>query len=241
MTGSSIAGIVCLLLAGIAAYIGWSARAAAKILEDTPRTQAAKVKQSGYFEVQGKAVCDAPLQAPRDGKPCVWYRHVITEQYEEDYTDSDGNRRTRTRSRTVLNETRGTTFQIEDNTGRVACRPDGADIQGHGSSRRHRHEQPLLGGFFDSFTDWGRRERATGQTEKIEVLYVGDFLYAIGQIDHHPGGLTMGPDSKGGRPFMLSIHSEEEILARKVLTFQIACVAVVVFGLLGPLLLLRGL
>lgn len=240
MTGSTIGGVVCFILAGIAAFIAWSAKASAQVLEDTPTTEAGRVQSSGYFEVQGKVVCEAPLQAPRDQRPCVWYRHVITEHYEERYTDSEGRDRTRSKSRTILNETRGTTFQIQDRTGRVSCRPDGADIQGHGSSRRHRQEQPLLGSIFESVGSWGRRDRTTGQTEKVEVLYVGDFLYAIGQIDHHPGGLTMGPDKQGGRPFLLSIHSEEEILAKKRLTFQLACVAVVVFGLLSPFLLLRG-
>jgi hypothetical protein len=51
----------------------------------------------------------------------------------------------------------------------------------------------------------------------------------------------MGPDKQGGRPFMLSIHSEEEILARKKLTYQVAGIAAVVLGILGPLLLFRGL
>jgi hypothetical protein len=241
VTGSTIAGVVCLLLACLAAYIGWSAKTSAQVLEDTPRTQAGNVSKSGYYEVQGKVMCESPLQAPRDQRPCVWYRHVITEEIEEHYTDSQNRRCTRRRTRTILDETQGTLFQIEDNTGQVACRPDGADIQGHGSSRRHRHEQPLFGSLFESFTRWGSPDRTLGQNEKIEALFVGDFLYAIGQIDHHPGGLTMGPDKQGGRPFMLSIHSEEEILARKKLTYQVAGIAAVVLGILGPLLLFRGL
>lgn len=234
-------GLILVLLGLVATWFALKLRKTIQDMEDTPTTPVSGIRRSGYFEVKGKAVCQNALSAPRSGSPCIYYHHKITEQYEESYEDSEGEYRTRTKTRTVLNETRSCPFGIQDSTGTLPISPTGATFEGHDSN------SGLIGPGDSSWKaemaaqagHWAREYQ--GQREEITVIPVGIQLYAIGAVEQHPGGLTMQADQEGGRAFRISTRSEEEQLEALDLQFKMAAAGAGVGFLGGGFLILRGL
>lgn len=98
-------------------------------------------KTSGVFiglvEVKGTAEAERPLTSHLAGCACVHYRWTVEEHWSrtvtETYTDSKGNRRTRTRResgwRTVAQGGEQIPFYLKDDCGVVLVRPEGAKIE----------------------------------------------------------------------------------------------------------------
>lgn len=233
-------GLILILGGLIALYFAIRLRSTIQVMEDTPTTPVKGIKSSGYYEVKGTIRCDHPLGAPRTGAPCVYYHHVITEQYEESYRDSEGDYKTRTKSRTILNETRSCPFGIQDSTGTIQVQPDGATFEatvsesGRSGSRDSSWKAEMGAAI-------GMRTREhQGQREVITVIPVASRIYAIGAVEHHPAGLTMQADKSQNRAFRISMKSEEEQL--ETLGFQFKLAAAGVLGGFGGgiFLLLKG-
>lgn len=91
----------------------------------------------GLVELKGTAECETPVTSFLAEATCVHYRYSITERWErevvETYTDSEGKTQTRTRIEsgwtTVDSGGDETPFYLQDDTGVVLVRPDGADIR----------------------------------------------------------------------------------------------------------------
>jgi len=107
-----------------------------RLLMDTP-TSKAKGVFMGQVELSGRAVTPAPLRSFLAGCECVWFRYAVEEQWErwetETYTDSKGNRKTRQVRKsgwTRVDEGGAQpAFAVEDETGSVQVRPEGAEIE----------------------------------------------------------------------------------------------------------------
>jgi hypothetical protein len=107
-----------------------------RLLMDTP-TSKAKGVFVGQVELSGLAVTTAPLRSHLAGCECVWFRYAVEEQWErwetETYTDSKGNRKTRQVRKsgwTRVDEGGAQpAFGVEDETGSVQVRPEGAEIE----------------------------------------------------------------------------------------------------------------
>src|SRR5688572_18739477 len=54
-----------------------------------------------------------PLKGPASGKECVWWRHEVTEHWEEWTTDSKGNRTKNNQSREVKDESSTEVFTLK--------------------------------------------------------------------------------------------------------------------------------
>jgi hypothetical protein len=106
-----------------------------RLLCDTP-TSKAKGVFIGQVELSGRALLDAPVRSYLAGADCVWFRYSVEEQWSrwetETYTDSRGNRKTRQVRKTGWTQIdaggAAPAFRVEDETGAVQVRPDGADI-----------------------------------------------------------------------------------------------------------------
>ena len=94
----------------------------------------------GLVEVKGTTQCEAPLESYLAGISCVYFSYEIEERWSrevtETVTDDKGNTHTETRTETgwstVASETQSTPFYIEDDTGSVLVRPEGARIEALG-------------------------------------------------------------------------------------------------------------
>lgn len=111
-------------VAGFAGWRAWRHLRRVRIIEDLPTAKARSAHQ-GYVELEGmgRLMDGAPIIAPLSGLPCVWYRYRI----EELVTYYDRGRR-RTRWRTIERGESDAIFWLEDETGRVAVDPGGAEI-----------------------------------------------------------------------------------------------------------------
>ncbi len=126
-TDPVVVALMITVVASIALVVGWRAWRSlfqARLIEDTPVSKARSAPQ-GYVELEGiaRAMDGAPTIAPLTGLPCCWYRYLV----EEQTTTHDRNGEHR-RWEVVDRGECTDTFWLEDNTGRVALDPEGAEI-----------------------------------------------------------------------------------------------------------------
>ncbi len=107
-----------------------------RLLRDLPTSKARGVF-IGLVELKGSAEAEAPLRSFLAGQRCVHYRYSVEERWSrtvtEHYTDKDGKSQTRTRHEsgwnTVASGGETMPFYLQDDTGVVLVRPDGARIE----------------------------------------------------------------------------------------------------------------
>ena len=109
-------------------------------IADTPTSDAAHVFV-GTNEVTGRAVpVGSPVVGPFSGVEAVWYRSLLEKEVKNDKGSS---------WRKVSEETSHSPFWIEDDTGRVLVRPDGASVDARDRRRSTHSGVPER---YDSFT-----------------------------------------------------------------------------------------
>lgn len=123
------AGLVVVALVLLWPYIRCMRRR--RLLLDIPTSKAGGVTL-GLSELKGSAEECEPMTSHLAETPVVHYRWTCEEHWRrtESYTDSKGNRRTRTRSGWSTMDSGGETapFRLQDDTGSILVRPAGADI-----------------------------------------------------------------------------------------------------------------
>jgi hypothetical protein len=107
-----------------------------RLLVDTP-TSKAKGVFVGQIELAGRAVIEEPVRSYLAGCECVWFHFSVEEEWSrwetETYTDSKGRSQTRQVRKsgwTTVDEGGATpAFEVEDETGAVRVRPEGAEVE----------------------------------------------------------------------------------------------------------------
>lgn len=125
----AVVGLLFLVAAG---YCGRRRR----LVQDTPTSKCQGVF-IGLVEVKGTAESEAPLRGYLSGTVCVLYSWEVQEHWSrtvtETYRDSKGNTRTRTRHesgwKTVASGGEQLPFYLQDDTGVVLIRPEGATLE----------------------------------------------------------------------------------------------------------------
>ena len=107
-----------------------------RLIDDLPtaKTQGVFI---GLVELKGTAESTAPLTAFLSAQRCVQYHYHVDEHWSrtvtENYTDSDGKTKTRTKQEsgwtTVAQDGEIGEFYLQDDTGTVLVRPQGAKIE----------------------------------------------------------------------------------------------------------------
>jgi len=175
--GSAIAifGIGCV----VSGYFAWRALHHARLIQDTPTAKARSAHQ-GYVELEGVArmMDGAPTLARLSGLSCVWYRYRIEEQITTHYKGQ-----AQRRWKVIDQGTSSDTFWLEDDTGRVAVDPEGADVMPKykdvwkSRSRFAGIAQPAFIAGFLATRHGGNPYRFTE-----ERINHGDPIYAIGLL-----------------------------------------------------------
>ncbi len=176
-------------------------------------------------EVKGVLRCDSPLTSEIAQQPCAAYETSVVREYEETYweTDSQSGRReqkTRRSSNTVSSISRRTRFWVEDATGRVAVEPEGAKLDlTQVVDRFEPAGQIGPGGLsIGNFTlDLGglaiaSGSRTIGYRFREKVLPLDQRVYVLGEASDSSGELAIQRPSDGGKPFLVSVRSEEELV-----------------------------
>jgi hypothetical protein len=96
-------------------------------LETSSVAQVAGASPGTVVEVKGSLRCEKPLKSEMAGQECAYYRsQVIREYYERDLGDDDiGPDR---RSETIASNERFAPFAVEDGSGAVGVRGEGAEV-----------------------------------------------------------------------------------------------------------------
>jgi hypothetical protein len=254
-----IAGIVCLVLAAVAAGIAWWQHRAHKQLLSVEGSTCGDLRQladavsveagAGLFrqrcELSGtvQPAHVGTVQAPQTKREGVWYRTKVTHEYwDYDYVERNGRQvRERTRqSETLTDDQSDAPFAVDDGTGQAIVYPEKAEI--------HEPEQ-----VYDQFEE--KTTRSAGLLELIGasflgndetigyrreewLLPVGTKVFVQGEVVDEDGKLHLRDVEKG--EFRVSTKSEAELIASAASGRKWATVAAVAFAVIGVALAVAG-
>lgn len=252
-----IAGVVLLVLAGVAAYLAVAARKRIQRMTMTETVTAAHLVELHAAAVSAGAadafhevvevtgvVRPGPsglLASPLSHTDCVWHRHEVRRRFREHCTDSKGNRRTRTSYETVSEHTSTDPFQVEDPSGRVLVHPSGAVDRPHQvfdrfvePEGRDRAEgagtRTSLGALISSLAE---RDDTIGFQHSEWALKDGARVYVLAEATDADGSLCLRKP-RDGTAMIVSTRTEEELsqaAGQHGMLYSIAAAAGLVVGL----------
>lgn len=220
--------LVAFAVGGVLLYIRRGTVKKTGLMRRVETTEAARVPvltPGELVEVKGSLRCDFPLQSEMAQRGCAYYRARVLEVHREHSEHGHGSRR---RERAISEHEESVEFYVEDATGRVLVRPEGAEVDAEKVVDRFEDAQT---GFFSS---------KLGDRYVEEILAVDAPVYVLGVVE--PGG-TIGPPQPDNRAqrFVISHRAEEaldESWRRKSLLLGIGAGCAFAFG---GLFLLVGL
>jgi len=211
-------------------------------------------------ELKGRVACDSPVTGELSGEAAAMVHTQVSRDVEVRKRTTDKNGRTTERwvrqTERIHSDERQARFDIDDGTGRVRVRPDGASIDL--TEVVDRFEQPntveqttgslRLGGFsFNFSTSLGSSKRIIGYRFQESILPVGADLYVLGELSDTGDGLAVRDADDPDRPFIVSTKDEESLVRSGKSTIKwgkIGGGACVVLGLvaclIGAVMLILG-
>jgi hypothetical protein len=187
-------------------------------------------------EVKGTLRCESPLKSEMAEQTCAYYRSQVIREYEETDRDADGELRTRRRSEVVASNERFAPFAVEDGSGAVGVRGEGAEVDALEVMNRFEQDTGgagsiTLGGLT---VNLGGGPRTVGYRYVENVLPVDSPAYVLGavQADRQVGAPT---GEEGQSRFLISYRSEEQLekkLKRDALWQGLIAVVFFVVGLI---------
>lgn len=179
---------VVALLGGASVFGAWRAYKNlkhARLIEDIPPSKARSVPQ-GYVELEGvgRLMDGPPIVAPLSATTCVWYRFKVEERQRVQTKNG-----TQTCWVTVQKGESDEVFWLEDDTGRIAIDPEGAQvIPQHRETWQSgmRAQRTSLPNYITAFLATHTGTNPYRFTE--ERIHAGENLYALGlvkNIGHH--------------------------------------------------------
>jgi hypothetical protein len=241
-----IVGAALIVVAGVLFFLRQSQ--AAK-LEQVTATETSTCKEVADLceavgegtpvEVKGSIEPKETLQAELSGNDCVCFRSEVERKWEKERweTDTNGNRRLRTRrgTDTVSQNEVLQPFYVRDETGRVLVDPEGADIDWVESVDRFERGEPeggtlSLGGFQLNLggVRLGSGRRTIGYRFLEWILPPHRAVYLLGGARLVGGEAGVAQPGQRGEKFLISIKSEEEIVAgtrRAILWLTVGAIA----------------
>ncbi len=185
-------------------------------------------------EVKGDLRCESPLQSEMAGQPCAYYLSQVIREYQETEREADGDLETRRRSEVVASNERFAPFAVEDGSGAIGVRGEGAEVDAVEIMNRFERDtggagSVTLGGLT---VNLGERERTIGYRHVESVLPVDAPVYVLG-IVQEDGQLGAPPPGGEGERFLISYRSEEQLerkFKRDALMLGLIALGLFVFG-----------
>lgn len=177
-------------------------------------------------EVKGVIECDQPIESEIEKQSCVYYSMRVTREWEEDYYERDQQtgrdvKKIRKGSDTVSSNTRSIPFKVRDDTGTILVNPNDANIDGEQIVDRFEPQESISGSTisFGSFSfslggvsSTGGR-RTLGYRFNETILPLNRNVYVLGSASDSSGELMIQKSREKGKQFLISLKSEEELLA----------------------------
>lgn len=198
-------------------------------------------------EVKGTIQCDEPLQSQLGGIACVYFDARVTQEYEETYTttDSEGKRvrRTRRGSEVMSHTTSAVPFFVEDASGRMEVKPDGAEFIAESVTSRfepsHADRTSIsLGHFLMNVMPAASGRRILGYRYEERAIPLRRDVYVLGEASDGEGRLRIQkPEAK--ELFLISLKSEAQLTEsarRWSLGFRVGAAVAALAGVLAGML-----
>ena len=184
---------------------------------------------SEYCELKGEIVCNAAVTGEFSGQQLAMVETRVTRVYETRREERDDQGHVRTTwskgSDTLSQNTQTAEFFIDDGSGKVRVRPPAKGVEllelvdrfEPPTAVETRSGQLSLGnGAFElsipTFRS-GSSRRLLGYKFTEKGLPIGRRAYALGHITDTEEGLVMHDNDAPEKPFILSLRSEEELVA----------------------------
>ena len=169
-------------------------------------------------ETNGKAETDGEMKAPYSNTPCAFFEATVTREFEKEErsTDKDGKVQTRrSRSSEVVSSRKSPSpLYVADGDIRVGIDMDGATLHlKDGEDRFEPYESNKTYTFFGVQFSAPSGVRTLGFRYKEKLIPLGHPLYVVGEARHSAGALRIGRPSEKGKPFIVSVKSEDEVIA----------------------------
>jgi hypothetical protein len=213
-----IIGLLCL-------FFGLRAKRMQRLMSDLPTSKTTGVFM-GFNELKGSAESDQPLTSYLARLPCIYYRWSVQEKWSrtvtETYTDSNGDRKTRTRHEsgwtTVDSGGEMRSFFLHDDYGSIRVQPEGANIEPkHVFSDYCYPNDPLYYGKGPrrSVMDSDHYRHFSESAIPIDAQ-----LYVLGQARERNDLVAAEIAAAEEAPvYLISTRSEEQISSGKVMKF----------------------
>lgn len=235
----SLVGLAVWVAAGVLLYFRRKTLKKTELMrsvETSSAGEAASATPGTLVEVKGTLRCQEPLKSEMAGHTCAYYISQVIREYEETDRDADGDLRTRRRSEVVASNERFAPFAVEDDTGAIGVRGEGAEVDAQEVMNRFDRDAGgagtfTLGGLTVNL-GWG--DRTIGYRYVEKVLPVDSPVYVLGaaQEDGQIGAPT--GESEKDR-FLISYRSEEQLekkLKRDALWLGLIALGLFLFGLI---------
>jgi hypothetical protein len=97
-------------------------------VETSSAAEVAGASPGTLVEVKGTLRCESPLRSEMAGQRCAYYLSEVLREYTETERDAQGDLRTVRRAETIASNERFAPFAVEDGSGGVGVRAQGAEI-----------------------------------------------------------------------------------------------------------------
>jgi hypothetical protein len=163
-------------------------------------------------EIKGTLRCESPLRSEMADQVCAYYLSRVVREYQDMDRDADGDSRIRRRSETVASNERFAPFVVDDGSGTVGVRGEGAEIDALEVMDRFERDTEgstsiTLGGFTVNL-DGG--ERTIGYRYVESILPVDAPVYVLG-VMRRDGEIGAPQPEEEGSQFLISYRSEEQL------------------------------
>ena len=204
-------------LGGVMLYLRQQSRRKANLMGRVQTTEASpayRVPAGTPVEVRGTLRCENPLTSEMARQSCAYYHSEIKRVYATQDSDSGpgGQSNTTTHREVVASETRFTPFSVEDESGAVGVRLEGAEVDAERVVERFEphtaREGPVVSFAGETLQlDGGRNTVGYEYTESILALNRPVYVLGVAQEDGQIGADAL-PVDEAPRPLLLGEGGE---------------------------------
>jgi hypothetical protein len=230
-------GLLMWVAAGVLLYFRRGQLSKTGLMRDTETSAAARVAATAAgtpVEVKGALRCEEPLTSEMAGRECAYYVSRVIREYRETERDADGDLETKRRSEVVSEIERFAPFFVEDPSGTVGVRGEGAEVDALEVANRFEESEDEGPGFkIGGVTvQTGEGEQTLGYRHVEQVLPIDGPVYVLG-TDRADGRIGAPEDGGGDGRFLISHRSEEDLnkgYKRDALVLGLVAAGLFVFG-----------
>lgn len=173
-------------------------------------------------KLRGRPQCQTPLTSEISQSPCLYYSAKVIREYEvlvwEKDTEGREIQRSRRDNEIVASNQRSTEFFLDDGTGKLLVKPEGAQIEGTKvrSEFQPAHTSLRVGSFQIDFTTVPGG--TLGYRYEEEILPLESELSLVAEASDATGALALCKPENHGDLFLISPKNFEELASgRKTL------------------------